>query len=64
MEVKFEKNAVVIRIPVDKASVGKATLSKSGKTKLVASTGGFSAVADAPFGLKLSLNLIADKDAG
>ena len=64
MEVKFEKNAVVIRVPVTKESVGKAALSKSGKTKLVASTGGFSAVPEAPFGLKLSMNLIADKDAG
>lgn len=64
MEVKFDKNTVVIRIPVTKESIAKAALSKSGKTKLVASTGGFAAVADAPYGLKLSMNLIADKDAG
>lgn len=63
MEVKFDKSKLVISIPVTKESVGKAPLSKSGKTKLVASTGGFSAVADAPFGLKISLNVIADKDA-
>lgn len=54
MNIKFEKNEVVVRIPFQPG--GTYAPSKSGKTMMVASTGGFVMVPGTD-GLKLSLNL-------
>jgi hypothetical protein len=49
---------ITIVIDASKAAIKAAEMAKSGKNKLVASTGGFVVLGD---GLKLSLNLIAPK---
>jgi hypothetical protein len=57
MNVKFEKGEIVIRIPFKKD--GAYPLSKSGKSRLVATTGGFSAVDGAPDqSMRVAVNLI------
>lgn len=55
MQISYEKNTVVIRVPVDPN--GTYAPSKSGKTRMVANTGGFAAVTGGPEGLKVSLNV-------
>lgn len=62
MKIAFEKNEVVIRIPCSDKEIKNAPASKSGKTRMIASTGGFTQVTGAPDGVKLSLNLIAPKE--
>lgn len=62
MKISFEKGELVIRVPVTDATIKKAPLSNSGKTKLLASTAGFQQVEDAPAGVKLNLTLIAPKE--
>ena len=61
MKVTYEKGEVVIRIPCTDKELAAAPLSKSGKTKMVATTSGFAAVDGAPSGVKLSLNLVGPK---
>jgi len=58
MQIKFEKNEVVIRIPAGAKEIKDASASKSGKSKMVATTNGFSQIEGAPNGMKVSLNLI------
>lgn len=50
--VEVEKNVMTIRVEVDPS---KATPSKTGKSEVVATTGGFAMVNN---GMKLSLNII------
>lgn len=58
ISTKFEGDELVIRCRVDEAAIEGALPSKSGKTRMVASTSGFVGIA-APCGqqVKLSLNL-------
>ncbi|HTE37502.1 MAG TPA: hypothetical protein VK630_13250 [Reyranella sp.] len=57
MNIKFEKNEIVIRIPVAKGA--HYPLSKSGKTRLVATTGSFKDVDGSPVDkLRVSVNVI------
>ncbi len=53
----IEKGELVIRCKIDAKAVAGAPLSKTGKTKLVASTAGSLAVPGS--NLKLALNLMA-----
>lgn len=53
-------NALVLHIAMDAAAIAGAEPSKSGKTKLLASTGGFIPVPGTP-GLKVGLNVTAPK---
>lgn len=62
MKVEFKNNSVVVTIPCGDQDMKNAPASKSGKTKMVASTGGFVQVDGAPKGVKLSLNLTAPKE--
>lgn len=62
MKITYEKNEVVIRIPCDAETIKAAKLSGTGKSKMLASTGGFAPVDGAPAGVKLSLNLIGPKE--
>ena len=55
MEMQVKGDKLVITIDVSKAARDGAPLSKSGKSRVVASTNGFAEVAN---GLKLGLNLI------
>lgn len=60
MNVQFVKGEVVIRIPFAKGT--EYPLSKSGKTRLVATTGSFKTVEGAPVdSLQVSVNLIVGK---
>lgn len=52
MQIKHEGDKLVITIDVSKAALEKAQPSKSGKTRIVASTNGFTRVGD----VSLSLN--------
>ncbi len=58
MEVKYENGEVVIRIPCTEETVKNAPISKTGKSKMIASSSGFAAIEGAPAGVKVSLNLI------
>lgn len=59
MSVKGEikGDTLVLFIPIDKASREAAQLSKSGKTKILATTGGFTRFGD----IAVSLNATIDK---
>jgi hypothetical protein len=59
MNVSYENDEVVIRIPCSEDHVKEAPMSGTGKSRMVASTGGFAQVPGAPAGVRLSLNLIA-----
>lgn len=52
----IEGDFLVIRVRVDAATIKFSPISKSGKSKLLASSGGFLPVADVP-GMALSLNV-------
>ncbi len=56
MNITYEKDEVVIRIPYSAKAIAAAAMSKSGKNKMVATTSGFVPVSGAPDGVKLSLN--------
>ena len=58
MHITVENDELVIRIPVTAEIIKNAPMSSSGKSRMVATTSGFTAIAELP-GLKLSLNLIA-----
>ncbi len=58
MKITYENGEVVVRIPCDEAIAKAAPPSKSGKSRMIANTGGFVRVEGAPEGVKLSLNLI------
>lgn len=57
MHITFENDTIVICIPCDAASRAAAQPSKTGKSKLLATTNGFASVEGAPKGLKVSLNV-------
>ena len=59
MKVTYENGEVVIRVPCTPKEIAAATHSKSGKSKMIATTSGFASVEGAPTGVRLSLNLIA-----
>jgi len=59
VKVTYEKGKIVIRIPVTEESAKAAPISKSGKSRMVASTGGFATVDGAPDGVRIGLNVIA-----
>lgn len=61
MKVSYENGEVLIRIKCTEEEIKAATLSKSGKTKMIATTSGFTLVEGAPAGVKLSLNLVGPK---
>lgn len=62
MKIEYKDGNVVITIPVTEKSIKSAATSKSGKSKMLATTGGFGQVDGAPAGVKLSLNLIGPKE--
>lgn len=62
MKITYEKGVLKIEVPYTEEIRKAAPLSNSGKTKMIAGTGGFSKVDGAPGGLKIGLNVIADKD--
>ena len=59
MKIAFEKNEIVVRIPFDAKAKDRYPLSKSGKSRLVDTTGSFKPVPGAPDpSLQLSVNVI------
>ena len=56
--VKGDK--LIIEIDIGKSAIAKAEMSKSGKNKLLATTGGFTSVQGAN-GIRIGLNVTADK---
>lgn len=58
VNVSREGNTVVIRVDVSPEAIAKAPYSKSGKSKLVGSTGGFQRVDGLP-NVAVSLNVSA-----
>lgn len=61
MKIEYKGGNVVITIPCGDKEIKAAPPSKTGKTKMIATTGGFSQVEGAPVGVKLSLNLVGPK---
>jgi hypothetical protein len=61
MEITYEAGQIVIRVPATDAQIKGAPFSSSGKTRLIASTGGFMAVPGAPQGVKINLAITAPK---
>lgn len=59
MKIEYVKDAVVITIPYKKGDAGKAELSSSGKSRMVATTKSFVEVPGAPDPLKLQVNMIS-----
>lgn len=51
-------NAVILRIPCDAASIAKASPSKSGKNRILASTQGFASIPGTN-GVRVGINVIA-----
>lgn len=58
MNITYKAGEIVITIPCTADTIKKAPQSKTGKSKMLATTSGFSVVDGAPAGVKLSLNLI------
>jgi hypothetical protein len=58
MQVTYENGHIVIRVPVTEATAKAAPISQSGKSRMIATTGGFVPVAGAPQGVKVGLNVI------
>lgn len=59
MKISYENGEIVIRVPATEAACKSAPVSNSGKTRLLASTGGFVTVSGAPSGVKVGLNVTA-----
>lgn len=59
MKVEYKAGVLTITIPCGEKEIKAAQMSKSGKSKMVATTSGFVPVEGAPEGVRLSLNLIA-----
>jgi hypothetical protein len=62
VEYKVAGDKLVITVDISQTTVGKAPDSKTGKTRLVASTGGAQRIAGCPAGLgdqSFALNVIA-----
>lgn len=62
MKIEYKNGSVIITVPASESDIKKAELSKSGKSKMVATTSGFKSVDGAPGGLKVSLNVTASKE--
>lgn len=58
LDVTMEKDVLVIRVKADKASIAKAPPSKTGKTRLLASTHGALAVTTPNGEVKVALNVM------
>jgi hypothetical protein len=58
MTINVKNGKLTIEVDVSKEALANAKLSNSGKSKLVASTGGSLPIGD---GLRLGLNVMADK---
>lgn len=58
MEVKYKDGKITIELSCTEAEIAAAPISKSGKTKMIESTGGFVQVVGAPKGVRIGLNLI------
>ncbi len=56
VKTEIKGNLLVITVDVSKATIEKSQYSKTGKNKLVASTGGFESLGN---GLSLGLNVIS-----
>ena len=52
----INKGKLIIEVDISDKTLNAAPMSKTGKSKLVASTGGFTTVADSP--VRISLNVI------
>lgn len=51
-------NAVILRIPCDAATIAKASPSKTGKNRILATTSGFASIPGTN-GVRIGLNVIA-----
>jgi hypothetical protein len=60
MDMKVQGDRLVITLDIGKKAVDNAKPSKSQKTRIVATTGGFTGVEGKP-GLRIALNLIASQ---
>lgn len=62
MKIEYSKGKITIVLDASEAAIKNAPLAKSGKNKLVATTGSFSRIEGAPAeqNLRLQLNLIAN----
>ncbi len=58
VEITNGNGVLTIKIKMDKATVKAAPLSNTGKTRLLASTGGAAAVDCSVAGLKVALNVM------
>lgn len=61
LEIKVDGNRLIISVDVSPEAVARARVSSTGKSKLVASTGGFTAIRELP-GMKLAINVTAPLD--
>lgn len=61
LEIKVEGNRLIISVDVSPEAVARARVSSTGKSKLVASTGGFTTIKELP-GMKLAVNVTAPLD--
>ena len=59
MNIKFDKDEVVIRIPYSKDLIAEAPLTSTGGSRMLASTKGFKEVEGIPENVKISVMLIA-----
>ena len=59
MKIDYSNGEIVISIPAAAQSVKLCPQSRSGKTRMVASTAGFVAVDGAPQGVRPNLNVTA-----
>ena len=61
MKIEIVDGNIVVVIPCNKETFGKAQLSASGKTKVLATTHGFTGIMTPAGNVKLSLNATVDK---
>lgn len=61
LEIKVDGNRLIISVDVSPEAVARARVSSTGKSKLVASTGGFTTIRELP-GMKLAINVTAPLD--
>jgi hypothetical protein len=61
MQITYEKDEIVIRVPFNAKSAASLPLTASKKNHAVASTGGFIPVPGAPDGTRINLNVICKK---
>lgn len=61
LEIKVEGGRLIISVDVSPEAIANARISSTGKSKLVASTGGFTTIRELP-GMKLAINVTAPLD--